>query len=45
MSSILVIGETDGDEIKEVSQQVSAVASGMGEVVGVVMGKISQTLR
>ena len=39
MSSILVIGETDGDEIKEVSQQVAAVASGMGEVVGIVMGK------
>ncbi|MFL2941691.1 MAG: electron transfer flavoprotein subunit alpha/FixB family protein [Candidatus Poseidoniales archaeon] len=39
MSSIIVIGETDGNEIKEVSQQVAAVASGMGEVVGIVMGK------
>jgi len=39
MNSIIVIGETDGDEIKEVSQQVAAVASGMGEVIGIVMGK------
>tara|TARA_Y100001934_G_scaffold149534_1_gene179453 strand:- start:284 stop:1198 length:915 start_codon:yes stop_codon:yes gene_type:complete len=39
MNSIIVIGETNGDEIKEVSQQVAAVASGMGEVIGIVMGK------
>jgi len=39
MSSVLVIGEADGDEIKDISQQVSAVAAGMGDVVGLVIGK------
>ena len=39
MSSILVIGEADGEEIKNISQQVSAVAASMGDVVGLVMGK------
>ena len=39
MSSVIVVGEVDGTDIKEVSQQVAAVASGMGEVIGVVMGK------
>ena len=34
MSNVLVIGETDGSEIKNISQQVAAVASGMGEVTG-----------
>ena len=37
--SVIVVGEVDGDEIKEISQQVAAVASGMGNVVGIVMGK------
>lgn len=37
--SVIVVGEVDGDEIKEISQQVAAVASGMGDVVGIVMGK------
>ena len=39
MSSILVIGEAEGTEIKNISQQVSAVAAGMGDVVGLVIGK------
>ena len=38
MSSILVIGETEGTDIKNISQQVAAVAAGMGEVTGLVMG-------
>ncbi|MFL2926340.1 MAG: electron transfer flavoprotein subunit alpha/FixB family protein, partial [Candidatus Poseidoniales archaeon] len=38
MSNVLVIGETDGSEIKNISQQVAAVAAGMGEVTGLVMG-------
>lgn len=37
--SVIVVGEVDGNEIKEISQQVAAVASGMGNVVGIVMGK------
>jgi len=37
--SVVVVGEVDGNEIKEISQQVAAVASGMGDVVGIVMGK------
>tara|TARA_B100001029_G_C15012841_1_gene425331 strand:- start:145 stop:1062 length:918 start_codon:yes stop_codon:yes gene_type:complete len=37
--SVIVVGEVDGNEIKEISQQVAAVASGMGDVVGIVMGK------
>ena len=32
--SVIVVGEVDGNEIKEISQQVAAVASGMGDVVG-----------
>ena len=39
MSSVVVVGEVDGNEVKEVSQQVAAVAAGMGEVIGVIMGK------
>ena len=39
MSSIVVVGEVDGTEIKDVSQQVAAVAAGMGDVVGIVIGK------
>ena len=38
MSNVLVIGEADGSEIKNISQQVAAVAAGMGEVTGLVMG-------
>jgi len=37
--SVIVVGEVDGNEVKEISQQVAAVASGMGDVVGIVMGK------
>ena len=37
--SVIGVGEVDGNEIKEISQQVAAVASGMGDVVGIVMGK------
>ncbi len=39
MSSVVVVGEIDGSDIKDVSQQVAAVAAGMGDVVGIVMGK------
>ena len=39
MSSIVVVGEIDGSDVKDVSQQVAAVAAGMGDVVGIVMGK------
>ena len=39
MSTVVVVGEVDGNEIKSISQQVAAVASGMGDVVGVVIGK------
>ena len=39
MSSVVVVGEVDGNEVKDVSQQVAAVAAGMGDVVGIVMGK------
>ena len=38
MSNVLVIGEIDGTDIKNISQQVAAVASGMGEVTGLVIG-------
>ena len=38
MSSIVIVGEVDGSEIKDVSQQVATVAAGMGDVVGVVIG-------
>ena len=38
MSSVVVVGEVDGNEIKNISQQVAAVASGMGDVVGIVIG-------
>ena len=38
MSSIVVVGEVDGSEIQDVSQQVAAVAAGMGDVVGIVIG-------
>ena len=38
MSNVLVIGEADGSEIKNISQQVAAVAAGMGEVTGLIMG-------
>ncbi len=30
MSSVVVVGEVDGTEVKDVSQQVAAVAAGMG---------------
>ena len=36
MSNVLVIGEVDGTDIKNISQQVAAVAAGMGEVTGLV---------
>ena len=39
MSTVVVVGEVDGNEIKNISQQVAAVASGMGDVVGIVIGK------
>jgi len=39
MSSVVVVGEIDGSDVKDVSQQVAAVAAGMGDVVGIVMGK------
>ncbi len=39
MSSVIVVGEIDGNDVKDVSQQVAAVASGMGDVVGIIMGK------
>jgi len=39
MSTVVLIGEVDGDGIKDVSQQVAGVAAGMGDVVGLVMGK------
>ena len=39
MSSVVAVGEVDGNEVKDVSQQVAAVAAGMGDVVGIVMGK------
>ena len=39
MSTVVVVGEVDGKEIKNISQQVAAVASGMGDVVGIVIGK------
>ena len=39
MSTVVVVGEVDGNEIKNISQQVAAVASGMGDVVGVVIGR------
>jgi electron transfer flavoprotein alpha subunit len=38
MSTVIVVGEVDGNEIKNISQQVAAVASGMGDVVGIVIG-------
>jgi len=39
MSTVIVVGEVDGNDVKDVSQQVSAVASGMGDVVGIIIGK------
>ena len=39
MSTVVLVGEVDGDGIKDVSQQVAGVAAGMGDVVGLVMGK------
>ena len=36
MSTVIVIGEVDGNDVKDVSQQVAAVASGMGDVVGII---------
>ena len=39
MNNVLIIGEVDGSDVKNISQQVAAVASGMGEVTGLVMGK------
>ena len=36
---VIGVGEVDGNEVKEISQQVAAVASGMGDVIGIVMGK------
>jgi len=38
MSNVLVIGEIDGSDVKNISQQVAAVAAGMGEVTGLVIG-------
>ena len=38
MSTVIVVGEVDGNKIKNISQQVAAVASGMGDVVGIVIG-------
>ncbi|MFL2939687.1 MAG: hypothetical protein ACJZ37_02035 [Candidatus Poseidoniales archaeon] len=38
MSNVLIIGEVDGTDIKNISQQVAAVAAGMGEVTGLVIG-------
>ena len=38
MSTVVVVGEVDENEIKNISQQVAAVASGMGDVVGIVIG-------
>ena len=34
MSTVVLVGETDGSGIKDVSQQVAGVAAGMGEVIG-----------
>ena len=39
MSTVILVGETDGRGIKDVSQQVAGVAAGMGEVIGLVIGK------
>jgi len=39
MSIVIVVGEADGNNVKDVSQQVAAVASGMGDVVGIIIGK------
>ena len=39
MSTVILVGETDGSGIKDVSQQVAGVAAGMGEVIGLVIGK------
>ena len=39
MSSVIVVGEVDENNVKDVSQQVAAVASGMGDVIGIIMGK------
>jgi len=39
MSTVIVVGEADGNNVKDVSQQVAAVASGMGDVVGIIIGK------
>ena len=39
MSTVILVGETDENGIKDVSQQVAGVAAGMGEVVGLVIGK------
>ncbi len=39
MSTVVLVGETDGNGIKDVSQQVAGVAAGMGEVIGLVFGK------
>ena len=39
MSTVIVVGEVDGNDVKDVSQQVAAVASGMGDVVGIIIGK------
>ena len=39
MSKIVILGEVDNLEIKNISQQVAGVAAGMGDVIGVVIGK------
>lgn len=39
MSKIIILGEVDNSEIKNISQQVAGVASGMGDVIGIVIGK------
>ena len=39
MSTVILVGETDGSGIKDVSQQVAGAAAGMGEVIGLVIGK------
>jgi electron transfer flavoprotein alpha subunit len=39
MSTVVLVGEVEGNEIKDISQQVAGVAAGMGDVIGLVIGK------
>ncbi|MEC8997102.1 MAG: hypothetical protein VYE80_01385, partial [Candidatus Thermoplasmatota archaeon] len=39
MSAVVLVGEVEGNEIKDISQQVAGVAAGMGDVIGLVIGK------